>query len=287
MAEAPFAGHDVDGNGKWDFEEIRQFLRAPSADVTATVRFGKRAEGEPLLAFEHGEPLTSEVRSAIGSLNLGTVQMEFSAVREATEIPEEVLKRQFKSADADNNGYLDEPEFQRVGQPGQLLGELDRDKDGKLFPEELVATMAPIVGAASRQINLTITDGGRDMFRILDSTGDGRLSVREFRAMADRAALWDRDDDGRIALAEVPQQYRLSTAWGRGDLFGVGSAAVAVASGAVTPAAPRTQTGPVWFQRMDRNGDGDLSRREFLGTPEDFQKLDKNADALISPDEAR
>jgi hypothetical protein len=37
---------------------------------------------------------------------------------------------------------------------------------------------------------------------------------------------------------------------------------------------------------MDANGDGYVSPREFLGTPEQFRKLDRDGDGLISPEEA-
>ena len=37
---------------------------------------------------------------------------------------------------------------------------------------------------------------------------------------------------------------------------------------------------------MDRNCDGDVSRREFLGSHDDFQQLDANADGLIDAAEA-
>jgi hypothetical protein len=44
--------------------------------------------------------------------------------------------------------------------------------------------------------------------------------------------------------------------------------------------------GPLWFRKMDRNGDGDVSRREFLGTAEQFRKIDADGDGLISLEEA-
>jgi hypothetical protein len=37
---------------------------------------------------------------------------------------------------------------------------------------------------------------------------------------------------------------------------------------------------------MDRNGDGVISPREFLGPPEVFRELDTNGDGVISPQEA-
>ena len=37
---------------------------------------------------------------------------------------------------------------------------------------------------------------------------------------------------------------------------------------------------------MDRNGDGYVSRREWLGPEELFHKLDADGDGLISPEEA-
>jgi Ca2+-binding EF-hand superfamily protein len=286
MAEPLFTAHDVDGNGKWDFEEIQQFLRAPSADVTVTICFGKRAGGAPFISFAHDESLASEVRNDIGSLNLGLVQMEVSANPHAERSDEDDLKQQFQAADADGNGYLDPQEAANRGQGGQIFAELDRDRDDKLFAEEFITALGPVIESAAQRISLSVTDRGRDLFRILDSTGDGRLSVREFRAMAARAALWDRDDDGQITLAETPQQYRLTAQWGLSLPSGEQSTK-AVAWGMGDSPRSNVHTGPLWFLRMDRNHDGDVSQREFLGTPEDFQKFDQHADGLITADEAR
>ena len=51
-------------------------------------------------------------------------------------------------------------------------------------------------------------------------------------------------------------------------------------------AQPRTPIGPVWFQRMDRNMDGDLTWKEFLGPRHVFEALDADGDGLIDPQEA-
>jgi Ca2+-binding EF-hand superfamily protein len=43
---------------------------------------------------------------------------------------------------------------------------------------------------------------------------------------------------------------------------------------------------PAWLSAMDRNGDGEISRREFLGTPEQFARFDANDDGYLESAEA-
>ena len=56
-----------------------------------------------------------------------------------------------------------------------------------------------------------------------------------------------------------------------------------------TPAAPKEPDAniPRWFTRMDANGDGTISRREFLGTSEQFEELDLDGDQFVDSDELR
>ena len=49
---------------------------------------------------------------------------------------------------------------------------------------------------------------------------------------------------------------------------------------------PTCWWGPVWFRKMDRNRDGDVSRKEWLGTKEAFDEIDTDRDGLISAEEA-
>jgi len=54
----------------------------------------------------------------------------------------------------------------------------------------------------------------------------------------------------------------------------------------MTPRPVTKGKGPLWFRRMDVNGDGDVSRREWLGSEEDFRRIDTDGDGLISLEEA-
>lgn len=62
----------------------------------------------------------------------------------------------------------------------------------------------------------------------------------------------------------------------------------AMMTGAADAVLPGVEnlSGPLWFRRMDRNQDGDVSWREFPGTSVQFRQLDSDADGLISSKEA-
>jgi Ca2+-binding EF-hand superfamily protein len=139
---------------------------------------------------------------------------------------------------------------------------------------------------ASR-VSLVISDAGSGLFDLLDINRDGRLSLREMRAAAGLLARFDRDGDGKLSREEIPRSYRLALGPGQASLNrGTGSAVVVSPAGQLAYPTSSARGGPLWFRKMDRNGDGDVSLREFLGSREDFRRLDTDGDGLISVDEA-
>jgi hypothetical protein len=136
---------------------------------------------------------------------------------------------------------------------------------------------------AGAQLVLRLAPVGQGLFQALDANGDGQLSIRELRGAWDRVKDLDTDGNGYISRKEIPQQYRLTVAQGAA---GNARAPVAVLRGAMIPARAPPGRGPLWFRKMDRNGDGDVSRKEWLGSEEDFKKIDTDGDGLISVEEA-
>src|SRR5262249_27833 len=116
------------------------------------------------------------------------------------------------------------------------------------------------------------------------SNRDGRLGVRELRSAWASLAAYDRDGDGFISRTEIPRQFQVTVSQGPPNYYVAYNPSLGIPGYA---AAPRpSEKGPLWFRKMDRNGDGDVSPREFLGSPEDFKKIDADGDGLISAEEA-
>ena len=94
---------------------------------------------------------------------------------------------QFKMADTDGNGYLDEKEAARSPVFRNTFRLMDRDGDGKLYEKEVreyLATMEGLEAAvAGTGLTLNVADRGRGLFDVLDTNKDGRLSVREMRQL--------------------------------------------------------------------------------------------------------
>lgn len=289
-----FAALDQDGDGELDAEELARFGQSAVPEVEIALWLGRlpagRARAEVVSA---GGPLKT-VPGDLGedvALEVPGVRLELIPTRSSADAGRAAWRAnyldRFRAFDRDNNGYLDASESGNDFVFRDLFAFFDADKDGKVFEKELVAALdgvGDLATAAARGLTaVDVTESGRGLFGLIDTDGDGRLSVRELRVAPKLVARFDADKDRLLAPGELPRRFLATLSRG---LASAGFARpVGFAPGGMT-GTPRPPVGPMWFQKMDRNRDGDVSRREFLGTDAEFRKLDADGDGLISPQEA-
>jgi len=113
----------------------------------------------------------------------------------------------------------------------------------------------------------------------MDKDGDGKISREEFTGPPPLFQRLDADKDGFVSREEVAKLIGPTAGKPAAESPG---AKPEPAKGAV-PAGAR----PI-FQRlmaMDKDGDGKISKEEFQGRPQLFERLDANKDGFISKDE--
>ncbi len=137
--------------------------------------------------------------------------------------------------------------------------------------------------AAATQIAIGAVLDGNPLLRLLDRDNDSRLTRRERQELSGLFASLDRNGDGQVSQDEVPVPIRFAVTLGPHVHELLASPTAAARAATSRTSAP---TAPSWFTSMDKNGDGDLSRSEFLGTTEQFKQLDTNGDGLLSVPEA-
>jgi Ca2+-binding EF-hand superfamily protein len=289
-----FASADADEDGALDTEELRRLLGRLEPELELTVKLsggGPAKKAAMITASRPGSlPLPKDIRVETLSeghleVALGDIRLEFhaDAAEGAAEDAKADYAGQFRAADADKNMYLEKSEAKDHGPFATMFEAMDRDGDGKLYLKEVDAFVDRQTEAARSQMVLSVSDQGRSIFSIVDQNRDRNLGVREIRGAVARASSWDHDGDGRIRSDEIPHHYQMTI--GRGRITGIGVARFRVAT-IGSPSGKPAADGPTWFRKMDRNRDGDVSRREFLGPPAEFDKLDADRDGLIDVAEA-
>ena len=184
--------------------------------------------------------------------------------------------------DADGNGYLDEKELAGAAGLAADFATIDADGNGKIFAAELEAFTERQLRAAAARLLLEVSDLGQELFHHLDANHDYRLSTRELHNAAEILAQIDANHDRRLSADEIPQQLLLELSRNTA----AGAQAERRAINREKRVRTATKKGPGWFQKMDRNDDGEVSPREFLGPPAAFEKLDADKNGVIDDSEA-
>jgi len=206
------------------------------------------------------------------------------------------LGQTFVMSDGDRNQYLNEAEFsgmaEALNRSGATasFGSVDLNGDGMITRAEIFSYVKRDQMAAASHVEVSVKQDGKSLFGILDRNADRRLSRRELMAGSSALEPYDLNQDRKFADAELGTAFVLAISLGRPEFRRASgqSNTMAMQMGAGDAILPRPESlqGPEWFHRMDRNQDGDISFREFLGTRQLFREIDTDNDHLISIEEA-
>jgi Ca2+-binding EF-hand superfamily protein len=286
LEKTAFERLDANRDRRLDAAELAGWQNLPSdVELIASLERGARQD-ILLLPGADGKPnrlaaLLPPSRDGVVRVPLADNQLE--VVRDpASATTRQKLLKQFDVL-AGKDGFLSEkkiyqPPFSFVA----LLRLADRDGDNRLSRKELAEYLEVQDKVPFRISYLTVLDRGPSLFEFLDADHDGRLSPRELRTAWQRLAPWDRNGTGRITRQQVPRQFQLVLSYGRS----LGSLPEPRPGFQKMPLMRDRSRGPLWFRKMDRNDDGDVSQTEFLGTMEQFRKIDSDGDGLIDIKEA-
>jgi Ca2+-binding EF-hand superfamily protein len=251
------------------------------------------------MTLKEDRPLPKGVRARTTAegvtLSFGTTRLDLRASRQMRSAPapnvRAQLKMLFSRLDRDGKGYVAKKDVGRGSPLFSIFDALDRDGDGKVTQKELLAwcgQMEALGKLAQRScVSLVFSNEGKGLFDLLDTDGDGRLSIRELRNAPNLLTRLGVGRDGKLTRAQIPRHYQAGLALGpTGGNDGVRRAVFFGPPRGVPNRRRVAPRGPLWFQKMDRNRDGDVSRKEFLGTDEQFRAIDTDGDGLISAEEA-
>ncbi len=280
---------DADKDGELNLKELGELKKSPvDAELAVDVI---RKEGHPMLRTlaSLGDKTDGDRFPDVATISLPTAVVTFSS-REVDpfEASMTIALRTFNELDTDNNGYLDKDETMSRERFGRgLFDQIDADGDGKIFGEEMKEFIRARGEPVATTCQITVFDDGAGFFSTLDSNSDRRISMREMRYADKTLVKMQRDDKPGLGELEPARRYRIEFVRGVFNPFGNPDrpANPRMPQAVVETIKPRP-VGPIWFQRWDRNNDGDITWREFLGPRDAFEQLDADRDELIDPKEA-
>jgi Ca2+-binding EF-hand superfamily protein len=288
------AKYDKNGDGLLDDQELANWLSHPEPQCELAVELAAASLQEPRVKLLRVAPSAREFGLSVEAPSAGRVLLHVSGhpfELRAAEPSRRAAARtsryraQFKRADQNNNGYLERFEISTLGQglePADFEA-MDRDHNGMVFEEEWLTYMRLRDALGEGRLSLSLASESIDPIGEFDANHDGRLNRGELGHALGMIAAWDRNHDGFVTRDEVP-----TTLVGT---FHSGPPRPVSMRRPNYPRMARSQpsapaVGPVWFQKMDRNHDGEVSLREFLGPLEVFRRLDTNGDGRLDIHEA-
>ncbi|MDB5389046.1 MAG: hypothetical protein JWM11_4692 [Planctomycetaceae bacterium] len=291
--EASIATADVDHSGGLSLAELQKWLPTVTPQYALITSAFKRKAGRTELSWVDytsttdgpAKPRRETAKNLEVKLADQPFQLQMTSTARGLESDTiNFYRNQFRRADVDKNKYLDKTEFNALGSLGAGFEMLDVDDNGQIYEPELVDYLSLETASEQSRVILSVDRNEQSLFSLLDRNSDRRLTPREYMSTFDRWQSFDHDGDRILNRSELSGRMRMTVELPKPKLFQPNLFQSNQMSG--DPLIKNQADGPAWFQGMDRNKDGDVSRREFLGTEVQFRKWDRNGDGLISKDEA-
>jgi Ca2+-binding EF-hand superfamily protein len=291
-AEA-FGKLDRDGNGKLDVPELADWFANGLPDLELRISFHRTSASgwAEVQSYRKQSVKVTELPNGVIKARIGDVGLEIGGGANTVFSPlvsnflenNRQATRQIFQQLAKGKDYVEKHDLLGANVPylSTAFEIGDRNNDGKLTLAELDAYLNLQFQAMESGLGLTVYSQTRNWFTALDTNGDGRLSRMELKNAWKSLTTYLGTTDDVIDGIGGPTELRLILHRGQ-----VAHQNYVPPNGAQRRSAPAPARGPLWFRMMDRNGDGYVSRREFLGSKEEFDRIDTNHDGLISPEEA-
>ncbi len=279
---------DANRDGDLNAYEMQGAPEVPF-DIQLTVELNPKDDTVPSLSVVKTQMEAAVESSRADTVTLKTPSFTLMLVSRKTDPIEAGVTNAmegFNELDVDANGYIDTTEaMQKIRMQRGLFDMIDTDRDGKVFGPEMKQFVSVAGIPVASTCRLHVYDTGFGFFQILDTNHDGRISAREMRDVGKSLSVMDRDGTPGLSPTEPTRNYRIEFTRGSFVLFGKIEPRSMMATQAPVYVS-RVLQGPVWYQRMDRNNDGDLSWEEFLGSRRDFDRLDVDQDGMVDLKEA-
>jgi hypothetical protein len=272
------AAIDSDGDGSVSRQEAAS-LRDIVPDLSLLVQFAENGLDEAMIDVVSMRPdLESVTRIAKSSRSITlsgqSLQLSFEILDSPTR-QNAVPPQAFAMLDSNGDGFLEESEIPQVALSELSLESLDADNDGKLTLGEINRGRASATPIWTTQVRGRAAEFPDAIFAWLDRNQDRFLSEREILAAGERLG-----QGGGLPLSasDIPESFVVQIA--RGDP-GQDNQTFRFSK----TREPKSDSMPTWAGHMDSNGDGHISRLEFIGTSDQFDGFDENSDGFIDGQE--
>lgn len=148
--------------------------------------------------------------------------------------------------DSNGDGKISQDEWKG---PAEAFGRLDTNQDGFINQEEAAQGLRGRGAGPHARVNP----------KSMDTNQDGKVSIEEWKGPREAFDRIDTNHDGFITSEELRQNR---------------------------PGAGNRGRGPMDLSQMDTNGDGQISKDEWKGPAQIFDRMDADRDGFIEKEEA-